>query len=58
MDRDKGSLLSASVTIVRGRVIALRRGEMSGDGGKNDGVETPPLGRRGGGQGSLNMPTS
>ena len=56
VDRDKGSLLAASVTIVSGRVIALKRSEMNGDGGKNDGVERPPLGR--GDQGSLNMPTS
>jgi len=64
VDREKGSLLAAPVTIVSGRVIAFRRGEMNnnmnGDGKNNrDGGRggVPPIGG-GGQQESLNVPTS
>ena len=59
VDREKGSLLKAPVTIVGGRVIAFRRSSTNGD-GKNDGGGggVPPLEGGGGGQESFNMPTS
>jgi len=62
VDREKGSLLLAPVTIVSGRVIALRRNEMNNhindDGTTRDGGRggVPPSG--GGQQESLNVPTS
>jgi len=57
VDREKGSLLKAPVTIVGGRVIAFRRSATNGDGKKDGGGGVPPL-EGGGGQESFNMPTS
>lgn len=61
VDREKGSLLAASVTIVSGRVIAFRKSEMKNDNIMSDDGKNNRDGGRGGAGGqqeSLNIPTS
>lgn len=69
VDREKGSLLAAPVTIVGGKVIAFRKGKKMNNndgggaggrmrGGGGEGRGGPPSEGGLGGQGSFNMPSS